>query len=146
MNWGNLEPHWLWLIGGLLLAIAEMLVPGVFLIWIGVAALVTGAATWAFGLGEPSQFALFAVLAIASVVIGRKYFRQHPIDSDDPLLNDRTARVMGEIVVVTQPIVNGHGRVRLGDGEWNARGPDAEVGARVRIVGSDGAVLAVEPV
>ena len=65
MNWGNLEPHWLWLIGGLLLAIAEMLVPGVFLIWIGVAALVTGAATWAFGLGEPGQFALFAVLAIA---------------------------------------------------------------------------------
>ena len=36
------------------------------------------------------------------------------------------------------------GRVRLGDSEWLAKGPDAEPGTRMRVSGHDGAVLLVE--
>jgi membrane protein implicated in regulation of membrane protease activity len=67
------------------------------------------------------------------------------VDSSDPLLNDRTARLTGQIVTVIGAIENGEGRVKVGDGIWTARGPDAAAGTQVRIVGADGQCLRVEP-
>ncbi|KEY97856.1 membrane protein, partial [Sphingomonas sp. BHC-A] len=69
----------------------------------------------------------------------------NPVDSQDPLLNDRAARLVGEVVTVVEPIDNGRGRVKVGDGVWSCRGPDAPVGARVRVTGAEGSVLTVEP-
>jgi membrane protein implicated in regulation of membrane protease activity len=66
--------------------------------------------------------------------------------SADPMLNDRAARLVGRTVVVTQAIVNGEGRVRVGDSVWSCRGPDCAEASRVRIVGADGSCLKVEPV
>ena len=43
----GLEPHWWWLIGGAVLGIAELLAPGIFLIWLAAAAAVTGLARFA---------------------------------------------------------------------------------------------------
>jgi inner membrane protein len=141
----NLDPHWWWLIAALILGIAEMLVPGVFLMWLGAAALVTGLATLAFGLAVPLQFVLFALSAFAAVYAGRRWFHLNPIESSDPLLNERASRLVGETVVVEQAIENGRGRVRIGDGVWNCRGPDCSAGARVRVIGSEGTSLRVEP-
>ena len=142
----GLEPHWAWLILGLVLAAAEMLVPGVFLIWFAVAALLTGLLAWVLPIGLAAEVVLFVVLALASVLAGRRWLRHHPIDSPDPLLNRRGARMVGQQVVVTQAIEGGRGRVRCGDGEWLAQGPEAPVGARLTITGHDGAVLIVEAV
>ena len=64
--------------------------------------------------------------------------------SQDPLLNDRTARLVGEIVTVVEPIDNGRGRVKVGDSVWPCRGPDAPVGSQVRVVGAEASVLKVE--
>ena len=145
MNWlDTVEPHWLWLTLGLILAVGEMTIPGVFLIWMAGAALVTGLVTWLLPIGFPLQVVLFAVLSVLSVFVGRNYLRRHPVVSADPLMNDRGARAIGETVLVTQVIVGGQGRVKLGDSEWIARGPDAEPGARMRVAGHDGAVLVVE--
>ena len=140
----GIEPHWFWLALGLVLAIAEMAIPGVFLIWLAGAALVTGLVTWLVPLGFPLEVLLFAVLAIASVFAGRRYLRSNPVISADPLMNDRGARSIGEVVVVTEAIGAGSGRVKLGDGEWLARGPDAQLGTRMRVAAHDGAVLIVE--
>jgi hypothetical protein len=52
---------------------------------------------------------------------------------------------VGESAVVVQAIGGGKGRVRLGDSEWLAYGPDADAGTRVRVVGTNGAILRVEP-
>jgi hypothetical protein len=61
-------------------------------------------------------------------------------------MNRRGARLVGEIAVVTEAIEPGsNGRVHYGDSDWLARGAQAAVGERVRITGSDGAVLLVEP-
>ncbi len=139
-----LEPHWWWLILALLLAIAEILVPGVFLIWIGGAALVTGILSLLFGLPAPAEFVVFAVGAIGAVWIGRRWLVAHPIESDDPKLNDRGARLLGKQVVVTHAIVGGEGKVRVGDSDWLASGPDAPVGARVTVVGAQGSRLKVD--
>lgn len=145
MDWlGGYEPHWLWLALGLLLAVAEMVVPGVFLIWLAGAAILTGVLAFALPIGVPLQITIFAVAAIAAVFTGRSYIRRNPVEEADPLMNRRGQRMVGEIVRVSQAIVDGHGKVHLGDGEWLVRGPDAPLGARMRITGSDGAVLLVE--
>lgn len=145
MNPGDLEPHWLWLIVATILAIAEILVPGVFLIWLAAAAAVTGFATMLFGIGPPFQFVLFALLAIASVYWGRRWYDSNPVESSDPLLNDRAARLLGQTVVVVEDIRHGRGRVRVGDGVWDARGADADAGTTVRVTGAQGTCLTVEP-
>jgi hypothetical protein len=139
-----LDVHWYWLATGLLLAAAEMAAPGFFMIWLGAAALITGLITWLVPIGVPMQVVLFAVVSIASVLLGRSYFRANPIESADPKMNDRGARLMGETVVVTHAIDGGQGRVRQGDGEWLARGPDAQPGTKMRVAGHDGVVLIVE--
>jgi membrane protein implicated in regulation of membrane protease activity len=145
MDWLNsFEPHWTWLAIGLLLAAAEIAVPGVFLIWMAGAALITGLVTWLVPIGFPLQIVIFAVLAIVAVFSGKRYLRANPVVSADPLMNDRGGRLLGETVVVTYAIDGGTGRVKQGDSEWLAKGPDAEPGTRMRIIGHDGAVLMVE--
>jgi len=140
----NLDSHWTWLAIGLLLAAAEMAVPGVFLIWLAGAALITGLVTWLMPIGVPVQIVLFAVLAIAAVFSGKRYLVANPIEPLDAKMNDRGARLVGETVTVTHAIDGGSGRVRHGDSEWLAKGPDAEPGTRMRVSGHDGTVLLVE--
>ncbi len=138
------DPHWAWLALGLVLAVGEMTIPGVFLIWMAGAAVITGLITWVVPISVPLQVVLFAVLSGAAVLIGRGWLRANPIVSADPLMNDRGARAIGETVVVTQVIEGGEGRVKLGDSEWIAKGPDAEPGTRMRVASHNGSILMVE--
>jgi inner membrane protein len=140
----NLEPHWAWLLAATVLAMAELAVPGAFLIWIAAAAALTGVAALALGVPLGAQLLLFALFVVGSVLFGRR-FASAGGPGADPLLNDRAARLVGETVVVVDAIRDGRGRVKVGDGVWPARGDDADVGARVRITGADGACLRVEP-
>lgn len=140
----TLESHWAWLALGLILAVAEMAIPGVFLIWLAGAALVTGALAWVLPLSLALQIVLFAVLAIVAVFSGWRYLKANPVESADPLMNDRGGRLVGEVVVVTNVIESGSGRVKYGDSVWLAKGPDAEPGTRMRVSGHDGTVLLVE--
>ena len=147
MDWLNaLEAHWTWLIIGMLLATAEIIVPGFFLIWFAAAAIITGILSFLLPVTGAAQIGLFAVLALAAVYAGRRWFAKNPIVSSDPMLNDRGARLTGEIVTVVEAIDHGTGRVKVGDSVWSARGADAGVGDRVRVTGADGAVLLVEGV
>lgn len=142
----GIDPHWLWLIGGVVLLIAEVVAPGFFLVFIGAAAIMTGILALLLPIGVALQFAIFAVLAIVIARIGgrRAYASQYD-PSSDPLLNDRVGRLLGRVVVVVEAVDAKGGRVRVGDSEWSARGGPAEAGARVRIVDVDGNCLKVEP-
>lgn len=144
MDLTSIDHNWLWLSIGVILAAAEMLAPGFFLIWLAGAAIATGLITTILPISFPVQLALFAVFSIALVYVGRRWFRTNPIESDDPLLNDRGGRMVGEVATVTEAIEGGAGRVKLGDSVWTANGPDTPVGARVRIVGVSGNHLKVE--
>lgn len=145
MTWLEaLDSHWAWLAIGLVLAAAEMAVPGFFLIWLAGAAIVTGLLAWAVPLSLAWQIVIFAVLALVAVFSGRRFLAANPVVSADPLMNDRGGRLVGEVVVVTQAINDGSGRVRQGDSEWLAKGPDAEPGTRMRVSGHNGTVLLVE--
>jgi inner membrane protein len=141
----GLEAHWWWLVAAIILGIAELVVPGAFLIWIATAAALTGVAALVLGIPLAFQFALFGLFSIASVYFGRRFYG-NAVPSSDPLLNDRAARLIGETVIVVEAIEHGRGRVKVGDGVWPARGPDAEAGARVKVTGAEGTCLRVEPV
>lgn len=135
-----------WLIAALVLGVAELIAPGVFLVFLAIAAAATGVAVLALpGLPLIGQIISFALWSGVTVLIGRRWYRDYPVASADPLLNDRAARLVGEIVTVEQAIDSSGGRVHLGDGVWPARGADAAIGARMRVVAVANGVLEVEP-
>lgn len=142
----GLAPHWFWLTLAAILGAAEMLAPGFFLIWLAMAAAGVGMLAWLLPISIPLQVGMFAIASILAVYAGKKFLKDNPIQSQDPMLNDRGARLTGEVVTVVEAIADGSGRVKVGDTVWNARGIDAQVGARVRVTGANGAVLNVEPV
>ena len=140
----HLDPGWLWLIGGVLLLIAEVIAPGFFLVFVGAAAIAAGVFTVLFGLGLVAQLALFAVYAVLAVLIGRRFYANRVAASSAGHLTDPARRLVGKVVTVVSPVDDHAGRVRLGDSEWSARGGPAGVGERVRITGVDGNCLKVE--
>jgi inner membrane protein len=140
----NLEPHWMWLIIGAVLATAEIIAPGFFLMWMAGAAVLTGLASLILPISMTLQITLFAVLSVAAVCAGRHWFKTNPIVSDDPKLNDRAARLMGQTVTVVEAIEGGAGRVKVGDSVWSAAGADAAVGARLKVTGIESGTLLVE--
>lgn len=146
MDWlESLEPHWVWLTLGLVLAGLELLVPGIYLIWLAVAAIITGVLTLTLDLSLPFQVVDFVFLSLIIAFSAKRFLRDKPIESSDPLMNRRGARLVGETALVVQAIEHGSGRVKLGDSEWIARGPNVAAGERVRVSGSEGAILLVEP-
>jgi len=147
MDWlESLDAPYAWLALGLALAVAEIVIPGVFLIWLAGAALIVGLLTWFVPIGIPLQVVIFAALAIVAVFMGKRYLRANPVVPADPLMNDRGGRLVGEVVTVVSAIEEGStGRVRHGDSEWLAKGPATEPGARMRVTGHQGSILVVEP-
>jgi inner membrane protein len=100
----------------------------------------------AIGLPVAVQLGVFAILAFISArLVGRRFYATRYDYSPDPFLNNKVGRLLGKVVVVVQPVDSHGGRVRVGDGEWSARGGPAAVGERVRIVDIEGNCLKVEP-
>ncbi|SFP37426.1 NfeD family protein [Sphingomonas rubra] len=136
-----------WLLAALLLGIAELLVPGVFLIFLAIAAAVTGLASFALPeLPLTAQLASFAAWSVVAVLVGRRWYADYPVEGGDAHLNDRASRLIGERVTVAVAIEHGRGRVVVGDGTWPATGPDLPVGASARIVAVKDGVVEVEAI
>jgi len=140
----ELAAHWWWLIAAVALVILELLAPGFFLVWMGAAAAITGAVVALMPHPLAYQLGLFVLLAFVAVFAGRAYYARNPVPTLDDKLNARASRLIGQTVTVETAIENGKGRVNVGDGVWNARGPDAPAGASVVILSADGTVLTVE--
>ncbi|WP_443024954.1 NfeD family protein [Sphingomonas sp. Leaf4] len=139
-----IDSGYLWLMLAVALGVAELAVPGVFLVFVALAAAITGLLALLFPpLTLPAELVVFGAWSVVTVLVGRRWYADYPVDSADPLLNDRAARLIGQEVVVIEPIAGGTGRVRVGDSDWIARGADQAIGTRVRIVGVSGSVLNV---
>lgn len=136
--------YWHWWVLGVLLFILEVFSPAAFFIWIGLAAGLLGLLLLAVDLSWQTQIFIFAGLSVACVLLGRMWFKRNPIATDQPNLNRRGHELIGRTFKVEQAIVDGTGRIRVGDSTWKARGSDAGVGQKVKVVGIDSAVLRVE--
>jgi len=135
---------WHWLVFGLLLVTLEPFVPGTFFLWLGISAALVGALLWLVpSLSFELQVLGFALLAIATIVVSRRYLVRHPIASDEPLLNRRAEQYVGRGFTLQEPIVNGRGRLRVDDTVWRVEGEDCRAGVRVEVTGVDGTVLRV---
>jgi membrane protein implicated in regulation of membrane protease activity len=139
---------WSWWILGLILLAAELALPGVFLIWIGAAAIVVGAlslALWTAAIWHwQVQLLLFAVLSIAFALAGRRFYAGRNQTSDEPLLNRRGESLVGRTAILAEPISEGRGRIRLDDTWWPVMGADLPAGARVMVIAASGRDLTVE--
>ena len=141
----SLPPGGWWVVGGLLLLALELMAPGVFLVFLGTAAIATGAFTLIFDLGTGAQLGLFALYSVVAVLVGKRIYARPVISEDDGTLNERSRQLIGRSVTVARAIEGGEGRVKLGDSEWTARGDmDAAEGERLVIKGVDGNSLIVE--
>jgi membrane protein implicated in regulation of membrane protease activity len=137
---------WNWFIVGGVLLLLELLAPGVFMLWLGVAAIVTGALTFGIGWSWQTQFIAFAVISLALVPLWLRVLRSSKTITDQPFLNRRNVGLVGRGFTLEKPIVNGSGTVRIDDTIWRIAGPDLAAGSRVKVVRADGAELWVEPV
>ncbi|NBC31969.1 MAG: NfeD family protein [Alphaproteobacteria bacterium] len=135
--------HW-WVAAAVLVAI-EVFAPGVVFLWLGIAAAVVGLVVLLIpALGWELQLLAFALLAIVSVYAGRRLLRDRGGVSADPALNRRAQRYIGHVYTLSEPIVNGVGKVQAGDGYWTVEGPDMKAGTKVKVIGADSARLRVE--
>lgn len=141
---GNLGP-WSWIILGLALMGLELIAPGAFLFWLGLAAMLTGIADWLLDLSWQAACLIFAVLSVAAVLAGRAVTRSRDEDeAKRPGLNRRGHALVGRVFTLDAPIADGQGRVKVDDSVWRIVGPDRPAGASVRVVRVDGATLVVE--
>ncbi|ANE42918.1 NfeD family protein [Deinococcus puniceus] len=136
--------HW-WVLGSILL-ILEVAAPGVFFVWLALSAFSVGLIVFVLPMPVVLQLLLFGGFSLAAVLLGRRYVGRLPVGGEEgDNLNLGAHRFTGRTVTVTTAIENGIGRVRVGDSDWRATGPDAPAGSRVRVVGADGSTVQVVP-
>jgi membrane protein implicated in regulation of membrane protease activity len=131
---------WNWVLLGFVLLFLELLLPGVFFIWFGLAALVTAAVAaltgsyLAFFADWQGQLVLFLLSSIALVFKGSS-FSLHKTRTDALFLNRRTDEMIGLTSTLNEPIRNNHGYIHLNDTIWRVTGPDMPKGSRVLVIG-----------
>lgn len=138
--------YWGWLTAGVVLMVLEILTPGVFFMWIGFGALLTGLVSAMFPAATPVVLGtVFAVLSVISVIIGRKLIGKK--QTVDNTLNNRGALYIGQNFQVFEPIADGRGKIKVSDTLWLASCPqNVPIGATVKVTGVSGTFLVVEPV
>ena len=135
-----------WIGIGLALMAAEAFAPGAFLLWLGIAAVAMGGVVFVFpAMTLLTQVIVFAVLAVISIGAYQLFVKPREKPSDQPLLNKKVAQMVGRTFVLEQPILNGHGKVRVNDALWTITGEDLPAGARVTVVATEGITLKVQP-
>jgi membrane protein implicated in regulation of membrane protease activity len=136
---------WGWALAGIILVGLEMFAPGMFLIWLGLAAFLTSLLVGLFGLGWQASALAFAILAVASVVTGRRLSRTgRDLPEGARHLNARGQQLIGQSFRLDRPLMNGEGQLKIGDSVWRITGPDMVAGANVKVMRVDGATLVVE--
>lgn len=141
--------HYVWWIVALALIAGEVVLPGYFMLWIGIAAAAMGIVLFAWpDMPVLAQAIVFAAFAFASCFAYWKLVRPR-IDrtpSGNERLNRRGEQMIGQRYVLCEPIVQGRGKARVGDGMWLVSGPDLPLGSTVEVVGVDGTTLRVKAV
>jgi inner membrane protein len=143
-TWITALGAWAWIILGVLLIGLELTAPGIFFLWLGLAAVVTGLVDGLIGLSWQASTLLFAVLSVLAVLVGRTVSRP-AVRTEAGSLNQRGEALIGRRFTLEAPMAGGEGRIRVDDSSWRVTGPDLPRGATVRVVRVEGATLVVEP-
>ena len=132
---------WDWFIAGGLLLVLEVLAPGAFMAWLGVAALVVGGISLYVDWTWQAQFIAFAVFSVAAVPLWQRLAMEVGAKTDQPFLNRRAEAFIGRTFTLEKPIVDGSGTIGIDDTVWRITGIDIPAGSRVRVTRVDGTAL-----
>ena len=143
-SWITAMGSWLWFVIAAVFLLLELTSPGVFMLWLGLAAILIGIISLAIVLSWQAQLITFAVLSIVCIPAYRHFARKVEKPVDRPFLNRRTEGYVGRVFTLEKPIVDGVGTIRIGDTVWRVHGPDLPAGCRVKVASADGAQLGVE--
>ncbi len=141
-------PWWAWFIVAGVFGLAELHAPGTYFIWIACGAVLTALIDAGWDLSLSAQLGVFAVASALSCGVGYFVYRQANLrtQQDADTLNQRALALVGTRGVVSVPVVNGEGKVRLGDSEWLAEAPtNLAAGTAVVVRAARGTRLIVEP-
>jgi membrane protein implicated in regulation of membrane protease activity len=139
--------HWVWWVAAGILLLLELVSPGVFFIWLAIAAGLTGLADTVFDMPWQAELLLFAALSVVAVLAGRVVYKgPHAEPEDNPYLNRRQLSYVGRTFTLKEPIVNGRGKLTIEDTIWEVEGPDLTAGTRVKVTSVQGMSLMVQPV
>jgi membrane protein implicated in regulation of membrane protease activity len=137
--------YWHWLAIAAVLLIVELLAPGLFFLWLAVAAALTGTLLLLLpDLSLNHQMIAFSVLAIINIGLFRRIFQRYPTKTDEPRLNRRAEQCIGRVFTLEHPIVNGQGKLRVDDSWWKIEGDDCAAGEKVKVVAAAGVILQVQ--
>lgn len=136
---------WHWIALGLVFLGVELLFSGFYCLWIGIAALFVGALSFLIEGNSLFQVLLFALLSVFLIGISRQlsFFRNK--EPPENFLNQRSAQLIGKILILENPIIQGKAQVQIGDSKWTVHGPDLEKGSTVMVRRVEGVILIVEP-
>ena len=137
---------WNWFITGAVLLLLELLAPGAFMMWLGLAALLVGLISMFVVWSWQAQLVAFAVFSVAAIPLWRRFAPRVERPVETPYLNRRTDALVGRVFTLEKPIVDAVGTIRVDDTVWRVTGPDSPAGSRVKVVSANGAQLAVEQV
>lgn len=137
--------YWYWMIAAAVFLVLEILTPGVFFIWIGIAAFITGVIDAVVPMTTPATLGMiFAVLSVISACIGRKVMKRK---QDVPsVLNNRMEQYVGQTFQVYETVADGRGKIKVGDTVWPVvAAKDIPSAVSVRVVAVKGTSFEVEP-
>ncbi len=138
--------QWTWLVMAAMLLLLELLLPGVFLIWLAIAAALTGIADYLLDMPWQAELLLFALLSVIAVFSGRRYYKGPGMEpADNPYLNRRQMGYVGRTFTLREPIVDGRGKLAIEDTVWEIEGPDLAAGTRIKVTAVHGMSLIVAP-
>jgi len=140
-------PWWAWVVIAGVLGLAEMHVPGSYLIWLGLGAALTSLVAVIFDISLANQIGCFAAASALACAGGYFVYRRlHRRPRTDSALNERSRAMVGVRGTVCEAFSNGGGKVRLGDGVWLANGPDLAEGTPIVVSAVHGTRLVVQAV
>ena len=143
-SWIAAMGGWIWFVAAAIFFLLELMAPGVFMLWLGLAAILVGVVSFAIDWTWQSQIIAFVVFSLAAVPVWRRVSRVQKGKVADPFLNRRSDAFVGRVFTLEKPIVDGAGTVRIDDSVWRVTGPDAPAGSRIKVISSDGGLLTVE--
>jgi inner membrane protein len=141
----DLVAHYGWWLLALVLLGLEIMLPGYFMLWIGIAAAAMGLILLVLPqLSFLAQVAVFVLLTLVSCYCYWRFIlRIADGPTDQPLLNRRAEQCIGRRYTLETAIVNGQGKARVGDSLWLVEGPELAAGTAVEVVAVNGTTLKV---
>ncbi len=143
-----MQPEWwYWIVGGIALIIAELVIPSFFIVWFGLGALLVGLLALALDLSLTAQLAIWTLTSIGMVVLWFRVFKQSFVKTRSGTADGEVIGEIGLLVAAVAPFERGKVRFQRplrGSEEWVCLADVAiAAGERVKVTAIEGSFVKV---